>query len=143
MPKHGNAEAKDLGIALGSAGFVNARRAAGEDDAARGQLADPLGRDVVAHDLAIDVLLADSSGDELGVLRTKVEDQDFLVGDQAGSFRPLGGPSGTSGRRFCSGGTLHKNRYPAGPYPACATSSASKQNDPSTVTGVEANDYKP
>ena len=50
-------------------------------------LADALGRDVVPHDLAIDVLLAHAAGDQLGVLRAEVEDQDFFVGDQSGFDR--------------------------------------------------------
>jgi hypothetical protein len=42
-----------------------------------------LGRDVVPHDLAVHVLLADPPGNELSVLRAEVQDQDFLVGDQS------------------------------------------------------------
>ena len=47
------------------------------------ELADALGRDVVPHDLAVDVLLADAAGDELGVLRAEVEDQHALGGGAA------------------------------------------------------------
>ena len=39
-----------------------------------------LGRQVVADDLAEDVLLAHAPGDELAVLRAEVEDQDEFVG---------------------------------------------------------------
>ena len=46
-----------------------------------------LGRDVVPHDLAIDVLLANPAGDQLGVLRAEIQDQDFLVGDTVGTRR--------------------------------------------------------
>ena len=45
----------------------------------RGELGDPLGGDRVADDLAIDVRLADSAGDELRVLRPEIEDQNLLV----------------------------------------------------------------
>ena len=70
---------KSVGIAARRAGVVDAGRAAGEDEAARLQLGDALGRQVVAHDLAEDVLLADAPGDELAVLRAEVEDQDAFT----------------------------------------------------------------
>ena len=67
---------KSCRIAVRGAGVVDAGRAAGEDEAARLQLGDARGRQVVAHDLAEDVLLAHPPGDQLAVLRAEVEDQD-------------------------------------------------------------------
>ena len=66
------------GSHFGAPGVVHARRAAGEDDALRRQLAHALGGDVVPHDLAVDVLLAHAAGDELGVLRAEIEHQHAL-----------------------------------------------------------------
>ena len=71
--EHRNAEAEERRIAPRRAFVVHARRAPGEDDAPRSQFADPRRRDVVADDLAVDVLLADAAGDQLGVLRAEVE----------------------------------------------------------------------
>ena len=60
---------------------VHAGRSAGEDQALRRELADARGRDIVPHDLAVDVLLAHAAGDELGVLRAEVEHEHALGGD--------------------------------------------------------------
>jgi len=68
------AEIKQFRIAQGCAGGVDAGRAAGEDEAVRLQHGHARGRQVVAHDLAEDVLFADAAGDELAVLRAEVED---------------------------------------------------------------------
>ena len=60
------------------------------------QLGDALGGQVVADDLAEDVLLAHAAGDELAVLRAEVEDEDV---------RSLSGPSprwGVAGCRACA-----------------------------------------
>ena len=43
-----------------------------------GQRADPLGGDVVADDLTVDVLLANPPRDQLGILRAEVEDEHLL-----------------------------------------------------------------
>ena len=69
-----------LGVAVRSAGVVDAGRPAGEDQAARLQFGDAGGRQVVAHDLAEDVLLAHPPGDELAVLRAEVEDENEFFG---------------------------------------------------------------
>ena len=54
--QHRNAEVENArDRTSGAASFVDAGRAAGEDDAPRGQLGDPLGGDRVADDLAVDV----------------------------------------------------------------------------------------
>ena len=72
---------KIAGSHLRRAVGVHARRPAGEDQPLRGQLANALGRDVVPHDLAVDVLLAHAAGDELGVLRAEVEHEHALGGE--------------------------------------------------------------
>src|SRR5690349_13637814 len=72
--EHRDAEVEDLGIAQGSAGGVDAGGASGEDQAAWLQLRDARGGEVMADQLAEDVLFADPARDELGVLRAEVED---------------------------------------------------------------------
>ena len=68
----------------------------------RVQLLDALGREVVADDLAEDVLLAHAPGDELAVLRAEVEDQDeFAVRRRCHreiSFCPVSGVGAASYR---------------------------------------------
>ena len=85
--EHRDAELEDLRIALRRAVGVHARRAAGEDQPLRRELAHPLGRDVVPHDLAVHVLLADPAGDQLDVLRAEVEHEHPLGGDVRGERR--------------------------------------------------------
>ena len=78
----GNAELKDGRVDGRGVFFVDAGRAAGEDDAGGLQFAHALGRDVVPDDLAEDVLLAHPAGDQLTVLRAEIEDENtFLLGD--------------------------------------------------------------
>ncbi len=72
-------KAENFGVALGRARLVHAGRAARKDNPPRGQFADPLGRDVVADDLAIDLLLPHPPGDQLRILRAKIQDQDFFI----------------------------------------------------------------
>ncbi len=79
--EHGDAEVEDGGVALGRAFGVHARWAAGENQPFRGQFANAVGRDVVPHDLAVHVLLADAAGDELGVLRAEIENEHALGGE--------------------------------------------------------------
>src|SRR5439155_19121820 len=68
-----DAEIKDGWIALGSTRLIHAGRAAGEDQTARAQLGDARGRQVVADDLAEDVLLAHPPGNQLAVLGAEIE----------------------------------------------------------------------
>ena len=58
----------------GSVFFVDAGRAAREDDADGLHFLDALGGQIVADNLAEDVLLAHAAGDQLTVLRAKIED---------------------------------------------------------------------
>ena len=54
---------------------VHARRAAGEDQSLGAQFLNAFDRQVVADQLAEDLLISNPSGDELGGLRTEIEDQ--------------------------------------------------------------------
>ena len=60
--------------------FVHRIRATGENDALRIKVADERLRNIVRMQFAIDLLFAHTAGNELGDLRTKVKDEDFLVG---------------------------------------------------------------
>ncbi len=82
--QHGNAQLEDFRIALRRALGVDARRAAGEDQPLRRKFANPLGCDVVPHDLAVDVLLADAAGDELHILGAEIEHEHPLGSDITG-----------------------------------------------------------
>ena len=55
--------------------LVNARRAAGENDRQRIQLADALRRDVVADDPRKGMAFANPARNELDVLGTEIEDE--------------------------------------------------------------------
>src|SRR5690606_23049504 len=74
-------------------------RAAGQDDPLRREGRD-LGWVVVpGPDLAVDADLADAAGDQLGVLRAEVEDEDLVAmdvghGGSGGSGRCAGWPNG-------------------------------------------------
>ena len=85
MPKR-----KDLRIELRRALVVNAGRPAGEDDAVRLQRRDFLRRDVEANDLRIDLALANPPRDDLGVLRTEIEDENLGMGGRRGSLHGYG-----------------------------------------------------
>ncbi len=119
----------------GAPWLVDAGRPAGEDDAPGSQLANALGRDVVPHDLAVDVLLAHAPGDQLGVLRAEIEDQHSFVGDQAGRLGLC-----------CSRGAFHAPRPSSSiPVEHCSRPvppvfAITKR--PVNTTGGEANDYR-
>ena len=76
--QHGQAEVQDLLFGDGRAGFVDGRRASGEDDAAGRVALDFFERGRAREDDGEDVLFADAARDELGVLRAEVEDDDRL-----------------------------------------------------------------
>ena len=82
MPSTGMPSSNNRGSHFGAILGVHAGRPAREDQPLRRELAHPVGRDVVPHDLAIHVLLADPSGDQLHVLRAEVEHEHSLVGDE-------------------------------------------------------------
>ena len=69
---------EDVRGRLRGAFFVDAGRAAGEDERARAQPFNLLSRSVVREQLAIHVALAHAAGDKHAVLRAEVEDDDGL-----------------------------------------------------------------
>ena len=88
--QHGQAEVEDVGIALRRPRFVDAGGPARQNQSLGGQFANPLGRDVVSNDLAVDVLLSHSPGDQLGILRAEIEHQYLFVGNPL-HYRSSGG----------------------------------------------------
>ena len=88
--QHRQAEAEDVRVALRRPRLVHARRPAGENQPLGGQLANPLGRDVVSHDFAVDVLLPHPPRDQLGILRPEIEHQHLFVGKPL-HYQPSGG----------------------------------------------------
>src|SRR5262245_5870631 len=79
--QHGNAEVEQSGVALRGAVSIHAGRPAGKDDAAWGEFTHASRRNVVPHNFAVHMLLAHPAGDELGVLRAEVENEDALGSD--------------------------------------------------------------
>src|SRR5437660_1221038 len=76
-----NIQLEDSRVATGGAWAIDTRRTTGENDAARIESFDPFGGQIVADNLAKDILLAHTARDKLAVLRAKIEDQHrFLVG---------------------------------------------------------------
>ncbi len=76
----GDAEVIDAGIEAGRALDVDRLGPAAEDQPGRRPFRD-LGRgDRVGDDLAVDVGFPDPAGDELGVLRAEVDDEDVVLG---------------------------------------------------------------
>ena len=123
---------EDVGGRLRGAFVVDGCGAAGEDEAARVQALDLLTRSVVGDQHAVDVALAHAPGDEHGVLRAEVEDDDCLAGlrcfdglstnggglgtngcvsggglEVRGKFEVFGGRVGALGIRFAGGGWFH------------------------------------
>ena len=74
----GDAEGEERGVGGGGVGVVDGAGAAGEDDAAGRERADLVEGRGAGKDDGEDVELADAAGDELGVLRAEVEDDDCL-----------------------------------------------------------------
>ena len=91
MPSTGTPASNSAGSTLRRARLVHARRAAGEDQ--RGGLAgERLGDGrVLRHDLGVDLRLPHPAGDQLGVLRPVVDDED------GGRLHPAQGSQCTSG----------------------------------------------
>ena len=73
----GKAQVKDGGIDGRSVLGVHGGRAARKDERRGVHLANLIGRDVAGNDLGIHVEVADATGNELTVLRTKVEYEDL------------------------------------------------------------------
>ena len=77
--QHRKAEVQHLVVHGGGVGFVDGRRASGEDDASGRVALDFFQRGGAGENDGEDVLFADAARDELGVLRAEVEDDDRLV----------------------------------------------------------------
>ena len=105
------------GSTLRRAGRVHARRAPGEDQR-RGLAGEDLGDGGVAgHDLGVDLRLPHPAGDQLGVLRPVVDDED------GGRLHPAQGSQYLA--RVCAPGHIPCSSPAAGGYqPACARSPA-------------------
>ena len=88
-PEHRDAEVEQPRVDLRRALLVDAQRAAGQDDAGRALRRELGSRQVVRDDLGVDVRLAHPPGDQLGVLRPEIDDED---GARVG-HRPPSGPS--------------------------------------------------
>ena len=72
----GKAESEDCGVGGRRVGVVDGAGAAGEDDADGMVRFDFVDGSGAGKDDGEDVLFADAAGDELGVLRAEVEDDD-------------------------------------------------------------------
>ena len=68
---------KIFGINLGRAVFVNTGRSAGKNDPVWLFAGNGVGRSIEADDLRINLELANAPADDLGVLRTEIEDENF------------------------------------------------------------------
>ena len=75
--QNGKAQVKDGGIDGRSVLGIHRSRAAREDERRGVHFANLIGRDVAGNDLGIHVEVADATGNELTVLRTKVEYEDL------------------------------------------------------------------
>ena len=90
---------EQAGVESGRSFLVDGRRSSREDQAGRPALRELGGRDVVGHDLGVDVRLADAPRDQLGVLRSEIDDQDraggilFACSWRSGPGRHLSAPS--------------------------------------------------
>ena len=73
----GKAQVKDGGVDGRSVLGVHGSRTAGKDERRGVHLANLIGRDVAGNNLGIHVEVADATGNELTVLRTKVEYEDL------------------------------------------------------------------
>src|SRR6185437_14531121 len=77
--EHRGTHREQGGIRGGDPLVVDRAGPAREDDASRAPLADPLDGSGGRMNLTVDVSLAHSSGNELRVLRAKIDDQDAIV----------------------------------------------------------------
>ncbi len=91
MPNTGTPASKTAPSTLRGARLVDRRRAAGQDDRLRAAGQHLGDRHGVRDDLGVDPGLADPAGDQLGVLRPEVDDEDqVVVGGHRGSRGPFG-----------------------------------------------------
>ena len=87
--EHGNAQLEDGRIHAGRVLGIDARRTTRQDDRRRRQLAHLVGRDVAGYDFGVNPQVTNASGDELPVLRSKIQHDDQLLwGCGRGHERP-------------------------------------------------------
>ena len=91
--QHRHAELENIFVRQRRVLRINARRPAGQNDAARLHRGDFGGGRVEAEDGGIDVALAHAPGDDLRVLRTEIQDDNFFRHDESGIFH-AGTPHG-------------------------------------------------
>ena len=77
--KHRNTELENDFRRARRVAFGHRTRPAGEDDALGAVVTDEFVRNIVRMDFAEDLGFAHTAGDQLGNLRTEIEDEDFLV----------------------------------------------------------------
>ena len=77
--EHGNPQLEDGRVHAGRVLGVHARRAARQDDRRRRQLAHLVSRDVARYDFGVNPQVTNASGDELPVLRSKIQHDDQLL----------------------------------------------------------------
>ncbi len=77
--QHGHSQLEHAGVADGAVRVEHRHGPAGQHDAAQRALPNRIQRDVEGHDLAVDTALADPAGDQLGILGTEIQDQDFVA----------------------------------------------------------------
>ena len=78
--EHGDAEIVDFAVHLRRLGRVNARWTAREDDSRGLQLGDGGRFGVVRNDLRVDLTFPNAAGDDLCVLGTEIQNEDFISG---------------------------------------------------------------
>src|SRR6266513_5684059 len=74
-----DSQSKNLWINLRRSVFVNAGRAARQNDAVWLFARNGVGRSIEADNLRIDLQLTNTSADDLGVLRTEIENENFRM----------------------------------------------------------------
>jgi len=80
----GNAERENFRVNLRCVFFVNAGRAAGENDSFRLEILDLRRRNVERDNLRVDLQFPNPPRDDLRVLRTEIEDKNFGMGGRRG-----------------------------------------------------------
>src|SRR6266496_3414993 len=77
--KDRDSQSKNIWINLGRTDFVNAGRAARQNDAIWLFARNGVSRSIEADNLRIDLQLTNASADDLGVLRTEIENENFRM----------------------------------------------------------------
>ena len=97
----GDPQTEQFRIALRRPVFVDAGRAARKNDAFGSEFGHSLGGNVMPNDLAVNALFADSSSDQLRVLRSEVEDNNSLSGQRPAGAVDQGDLGAVGGRIGC------------------------------------------